>query len=129
MADGDLDGTELLALAAYFDGAAKDVAAKTYPVVKQHAQELRDQWQKNAKETARRHGKHYPKSITAEQMPVTDEILWEVGPERMRKQGDMGAGFEYGSRNQPPHLDGARAAIQQEPKFIASLDEIIRGLL
>lgn len=127
MADSDLDGTELLALAAYFDGAAKGVAEKAYPVVKQHAQELRDQWQTNAKETAGQHGKHYPKAITAEQIPVTDEILWEVGPERMRKQGDMS--FEYGSRNQPPHLDGARAAIQQEPKFIASLDEIIRGLL
>jgi hypothetical protein len=129
MADGDLDGSELLALAAYFEETKVEVVRKTYPVVKQHAQELLDQWQKNAKETARRHGKHYPKAITAEQMPVTNEILWEVGPERMRKQGGMGPGFEYGSRNQPPHLDGARAAIQQEPKFIASLDEIIRGLL
>jgi hypothetical protein len=125
----DIDGSELLRLVEYFDGAEKGVAEKTYPVVKEHAQQLRDQWQKNARETARRHGKHYPKSITAEQLPLANEIAWEVGPEVSRKQGSMGRGFEYGSSNQPPHLDGARAAIQQEPKFMKSLDEIIQGLL
>lgn len=126
---GDLDASELLALTAHLDVAAKDVARKVYPVVKDNAQQLRDQWQQNATDTAGRHGKHYPKAITAEQIPVTEEVLWEVGPESALPQGGMGPGFEYGSRNQPPHWDGARAAVSQEPKFIADIDKIVRDLL
>lgn len=125
----DIDGSELLALVEYFDGAERDVARKTYPVVKQHAEELRDAWRDNARETALPHGKHYPKAITAEQIPTGSEIAWVVGPENLRRQGSMGRGFEYGSVNQPPHLDGARAAITQEPMFFKALDEIIQGLL
>lgn len=125
----DIDGSELLALSEYLDVAPKEVARRTYPVVERHAKGLQDGWQENARETAGRHGKHYPKSITAEQVPVADEIAWEVGPEIGRKQGGMGRGFEFGSRNQPPHWDGTRAAIEQEPKFFKDLDEIIRDLL
>ncbi|GAA3416215.1 hypothetical protein [Streptosporangium vulgare] len=125
----DIDGSELLALVDYFEDAKREVAEKTYTLVKQHAQELRDEWRENAKLTARSHGKHYPKAITTEQIPRADMIEWTVGPETRRKQGDMGPGFEYGSRNQPPHLDGARAAIKREPLFLKGLDDIIRGLL
>jgi hypothetical protein len=125
----EIDGSELLALVEYFEHAQKEVAAKTYPTVKRHAEQLRDQWQENALPTARRHGKHYPKSITASQSPIADAVEWEVGPETRRKQGGMGRGFEYGSVHQPPHLDGARAAAKVEPEFMKSLDEIIRGLL
>ncbi|MFB4280846.1 hypothetical protein ACBJ59_36540 [Nonomuraea sp. MTCD27] len=125
----DIDGSELLDLVRYLDNAKHEAARKTYPVVKEHAEALRDAWKENAKITARRHGKHYPSSITAEQMPVTDEVLWQVGPESRRKQGSMGRGFEYGSSNQPPHWDGTRAAIAQEPKFMKALDEIIGSLL
>ncbi|MER7361937.1 hypothetical protein [Nonomuraea wenchangensis] len=125
----DIDGSELLDLVRYLDNAEHQAAAKTYPVVERHAKALQDQWQKNARETARRHGKHYPKSITTEQVPAAEAIEWTVGPESMMPQGGMGPGFEYGSRNQPPHWDGARAAIQEEPKFLKSLDEIVRGLL
>lgn len=125
----DIDGSELLALVKYFEGAEREVARKTYPVVKAHAEQLRDDWRENARATARRHGKHYPKSITASQTPIADAIEWEVGPETRLRQGSMGRGFEYGSSNQPPHWDGARAAIGVEPKFVKALDEIVRGLL
>ncbi|MET8985833.1 hypothetical protein ABZW49_10330 [Nonomuraea wenchangensis] len=125
----DIDGSELLDLVRYLDNAEHGAAAKTYPVVERHAKALQEQWQKNARETARRHGKHYPKSITTEQVPAAEAIEWTVGPESMMPQGGMGPGFEYGSRNQPPHWDGARATIQEEPKFLKSLGEIVRELL
>lgn len=125
----DIDGSELLALVQYLDNAGHQAAEKTYPVVKQHAQELRDAWKDNARETAGRHGKHYPNAITAEQIPRADAVEWEIGPETRRRQGGMGRGFEYGSRNQPPHWDGARAVVAQEPKFLADLDKIVQDLL
>ncbi|MFI6594994.1 hypothetical protein ACIBHX_02030 [Nonomuraea sp. NPDC050536] len=125
----DLDASELLDIVRYLDNAEHEAARKTYPIVKKHAEQLRDQWRENATETARRHGKHYPKAITTEQIPTAEEVLWEVGPESGLPQGGMGPGFEYGSRNQPPHWDGARAVIKQEPKFIKDLDEMVRELL
>lgn len=67
---------------------------------------LRRLWRHNATRTAGAHGKHYPRSITAEEVT---RGRWHVGPEVGRLQGSMGRGFEYGSVNQPPHLDGARA--------------------
>lgn len=53
----------------------------------------------SAVRTARRHGKHYPNAFTV----TTAGLVAEYGPERGFPQGDMS--FEWGSRNQPPHLD------------------------
>ena len=71
----------------------------------------------NATATAGTHGKHYPKSITAERTLSIGSIGVEVGPDSGMPQGGMGPGFEYGSVNQPPHLDGNKAADVHEPQF------------
>lgn len=64
----------------------------------------------NAVLTARRHGKHYPDSFTAEMHLGTPPNFYsgEYGPDASKPQGNMS--FEYGSRNQPPHLDLAKSA-------------------
>lgn len=59
----------------------------------------------SARRTAGKHGKHYPNAITSE---MTGAIVGEYGPDIARPQGGMS--FEFGSRNQPPHLDLARSA-------------------
>lgn len=59
----------------------------------------------NAKRTAGKHGKHYPNSITSKMLA---DLVGEYGPDSAYPQGGMS--FEYGSRNQPPHLDLARSA-------------------
>ncbi|MBG0828553.1 hypothetical protein HS041_12315 [Planomonospora sp. ID67723] len=125
----DIDATELYSLIGVFENAKQDAARRTYPVVKEHAQALRDQWRDNARQSAGRHGRHYPRAITAEQMASSADIEWEVGPESRLPQGGMGRGFEFGSVNQPPHLDGMQAANAQEPKLLKALDDIARGLL
>ena len=43
-----------------------------------------------------------------------------TGPDSGMKQGRMGRGFEFGSVNQPPHLDGLRAM----PLAAARLDRL-----
>lgn len=58
-----------------------------------------------AKESAGRHGKLYPKTFSAESVGPT---AWEYGPDAAMPQGGMS--FEFGSRNQPPHLDLAKSA-------------------
>lgn len=58
-----------------------------------------------ARESSGRHGVHYPDSFDAEQLSPFE---WEYGPDASKLQGGMS--FEFGSRNQPPHLDLAQSA-------------------
>lgn len=79
----------------------------------------------NAKRTAGAHGKHYPKSITAEMHNSLglfgNTISGEYGPDSSKPQGGMS--FEHGSRNQPPHLDLAKSADRVGPSFVRSVDD------
>lgn len=129
MADDMLDASELLALSAWIDDGARRAAEGAYPLVKDHALKLRDRWRDNAKRSAGRHGKHYSKSITADQVYDPGAAVWEVGPDRAFPQGSMGRGFEFGGSNQPPHLDGARATIAIESEFNQAVDDFMRDLL
>lgn len=72
-----------------------------------------------AKQSAGRHGKHYPKSITTERRGVLE---WEYGPDASMPQGDMS--FERGSRNQPPHNDLAKSADLIGPRFARDVEKL-----
>lgn len=85
------------------------------------ADDLKTDWVANARATSGQHGKYYPDAITAEPKFGIGSISAEVGPEEGRPQGGMGMGFEYGSRNQPPHMDGNRAADVHEPLFAQAI--------
>lgn len=80
----------------------------------------------NAKRTAGRHGKHYPKAFTWETSSFVGfggaTYQAEYGPDIARPQGGMS--FEYGSRNQKPHLDLAKSADLIGPTFAQE----VRGL-
>ena len=89
---------------------------------------LASEWAKNATETSGVHGKHYPKSIDAE-LRASFGIVVDVGPNTSKKQGSMGPGFEYGSVNQPPHLDGQRAADKVGPLIERAISLAVTELL
>ena len=88
-----------------------------------------------AKQSAGAHGKRYPASMTTEMRPTFRgfERVWpghsppprrrrvrgEYGPDIARPQGGMS--FEFGSRNQKPHLDLARSADRIAPSFQAEV--------
>lgn len=129
MADLDLDFSELLPVGDEIEDRAQRVAEGAFPLVKEHAQKLQKLWRSNANDTAGAHGKHYARSITAEQVYSLSDAEWEIGPDRAFKQGSMGRGFEFGGVNQPPHLDGARATTAIEPEFNAAVDALVEKLL
>lgn len=111
-------------------------AAEALPAVRAvtiaNGQMLRDIWRDNARRTAGKHGKWYPSSITSQGTSSGGGALGavvEVGPDKSRRQGGMGRGFEYGSVHQPPHLDGTKAAEQVEPQFVSEIEQAISGLL
>lgn len=73
-----------------------------------------------AKASAGSHGKHYHRAFTTEMYGVVsfggvNGIAGEYGPDVTKPQGGMS--FEFGSRNQRPHLDLARSADIIGPAF------------
>ena len=77
----------------------------------------------SARRTAGKHGKHYPRSITADHALKGGFGLWaiEYGPDPSRPQGGMS--FEFGSRNQKPHFDLARSADMVAPAVARDIGE------
>lgn len=90
---------------------------------------LADEWAENARATSGVHGKHYPNSIDSELNFSAGGIEVEVGPNSAKPQGVMGRGFEFGSKNQRPHLDGLRATERLEPvvetMVVVAVDRLI----
>lgn len=115
-------------LAGDLDKIAKRVHPDMRGVVKDGIRVGRDLARANAKRTAGRHGKHYPRSITAEMTGglglFGNTISGEYGPDPALKQGGMS--FERGSRNQPPHNDLAKSADVIGPSFLRSVDDQVR---
>lgn len=78
---------------------------------------------RRARRTAGKHGKHYPDAFSVEALSPFE---YEYGPESASPQGDMS--FEYGSRNQPPHLDLSKSADIVGPKLEKDAAKIMDGL-
>lgn len=116
------------------DDLANDLAAITRRVKPDMREVVRDGLRvgtdiarSNARRSAGKHGKHYPKAITSEMHTglglFGNTISGEYGPDASRPQGGMS--FEFGSRNQAPHLDLARSADVVGPAFIISVDSAV----
>lgn len=88
---------------------------------------LADRWSANAVETSGDHGKHYPKSITSRPILGVSRVGAEAYADPAKRQGSMARGFEFGSRNQPPHLDGLRALRSMEGDVESVVASVIDG--
>lgn len=116
------DAGDLAALGVELPRMGVKATSAMVDVFVESGKQLEATWRANATETAGRHGKHYPKSITTDLLLATN-IVVEVGPDPNLPQGGMS--FEYGSRNQPPHLDGQRAADAEIPKIDKRIDSAL----
>lgn len=119
---------EVFALAHDFKKASAEVARALYDTFKQEGDHFAEDWAENARSTSGEHGKWYPDAITAETR-LSLGILVEIGPESAQRQGGMGPGFEFGSRNQPPHLDGLLAMGPAESRLERAADATIGSLI
>lgn len=120
----EFDTREVKQLARDLQNAKMRVQTGARRELRKGAQSLERRWRSNARRSAGSHGKHYPDAITAEQV---GPLAFEVGPESARPQGGMS--FEYGSRNQPPHLDGNRAADVVFPRVARNMADVaVRAL-
>lgn len=120
----EIDVSELVTLAVELRAAGKTLPAAAYTVTAKHTAALGVTWRRNARQSAGAHGRLYPASITSTTRTVGKVIEGEVGPDPSRPQGAMGPGFEFGSVNQPPHLDGQRALDVQSPLFLRDIAKL-----
>lgn len=125
----DFDASDLIALEQDLREAPLRVQRKLPPVVDHGALNIKNDWRDSATQTAGTHGKHYPRSIDYESAWVSGGYEAEIGPRTDRTQGHMGTGFEYGSVNQPPHMDGNKAAEAEAPRFEKAVADLIDGVL
>ena len=91
------------------------------------AKVLEQAWRANAAATSGEHGKHYPNSIDTERAGGLRAIEYEIGPNPGKPQGGMS--FEEGSVNQPPHLDGAKAADANLPAISEKVADSVFKLM
>lgn len=116
------DTSELSSLGRELITVSAKAAPAAVSLVEDSAREVRDMWKSNATSTAGSHGRHYPNAITHEIHLNGLTIEGEIGPDSALPQGGMS--FEYGSVNQPPHLDGQRAADVGEPMFARRMESL-----
>lgn len=104
------------------DVSAKALAREARSLVEQSAIDLRDKWRENARETAGEHGRLYPDSIRYQMAGNAYYSAADIAPDPSKPQGGMS--FEYGSANQPPHLDGQRALDELAPRIMRRFDSL-----
>ena len=124
-----LDLSEWEALGVELARVTDDLSdpASLRSAVTAEAEQVKREWVEDATVKSGRHGKHYPKSITFETRSVGPlHVEAEVGPDASMKQGGMS--FEFGSRNQPPHLSGQKAAQGLEDRLEKRMNDWMDGV-
>lgn len=120
-----IDASDLMALSRDLGKISAGTTRLAFAAFAASADDLQSTWRNNAAQTAGKHGKHYPKSITTSAR-VGFNIEFEIGPDPRLRQGGMS--FEYGSKNQPPHLDGQKAMDAVEPRIHKRIDDALAGI-
>lgn len=123
----DTSGLELLAAA--LAQANAEAARGAQQVVSRGALNIKRDWQTNARSTSGRYAPHYPRSIGYDLVTTPEGTSAVIGPDKGGPQGALGNLLEYGSSKNPPHNDGGRALLAEEPRFLAAVEEYGGGLL
>jgi HK97 gp10 family phage protein len=117
-----IDNSDLTRLALDLQRAATNSEDTVEKRVKTTANYIKRDWKDNARAASQRHGKHFPNSITVEKTGKTEA---EIGPERGRTQGFLGAILEYGAVYSAPHNLMKDAADKNEKEFS---DKVLRDV-
>lgn len=117
---------EFFALARDFGSAPAKVASALFDAYRGAGEGFRDDWRHNVRAIAPTHLPHLPDAITTEmKLSGFGSVEVETGPESGLKQGKLGRGDEFGSVNQPPHLNGLRAIPLAEKRLDRLADAAI----
>ncbi len=127
-----IGSSDVESLAAMLLTASARIVPAVVAATRVSITDLEQTWRANATVTSGRHGWRYPYSITSDVgfgVGLSSTIAGVAGPDAAFPQGGMGLGFEYGSVNQPPHLDGTRAMDVVAPRYAAALSTALASVL
>lgn len=113
----DFDAREIYALAEDLGSIPASAVRPVIDVMRDGANELRDTWRKNARESSGTHARLYPGSIHATTSLTPSGVESEIGPVLSMKQGFLGPVLEFGGTHSPAHLDGQKAADDVVPRL------------
>lgn len=123
------DISQLLAFGRELASAGAEVNREARGVVSKGALNIKNAWRRNAQATAGRHARYYPSTIGYDLHVAPGFIEAVIGPDKALPQGPLGNLLEYGSANNPPHNDGGRALLEEEPRFQAAAAALAVGAL
>lgn len=108
---------DLRAAAALADDKAKDI-------VKKAALNVKNDWQRLMRARSHHgHIPHLPPAVGYDIVEAGGEIIAVIGPDKQSRQGPLAHLLEFGSVNNPPHLDGAAALRAEAPRFYGAISK------
>lgn len=120
---------QLDALARDLLAAAGSVLAETRAVVQKGALNVKNEAQANVLKSAPTRNAYAHQAITYDTGVSATEVDAEIGFDKERRGGALGNILEYGSRNNPPQLNLARALEAEEPRFVKAMGDVADRLL
>lgn len=117
------DTRELVQLAVVLGRTIPEAERGMVAIVTRGALNVKNSWRDNARASSRAHARLYPYTINYDLKLIPGGAQAEIGPDRAQKhlQASYGAVLEFGSVNNPPHNDGGRALLAEEPRFAAQV--------
>lgn len=123
---GNVD--DLLNVARVLEQAAAGAEPALRGVVARGALNVKNDWRNNATQSAGRHARLYPGSISYDLDSVPGGATAQIGPDKARPQGALGNLLEYGSANNAGHNDGGHALDAEEPRMVAAVEAVAEQL-
>ena len=118
--------SDLSRLSADLKAAGTRAGVDATAVVKRGALNVKRGWAQNVRITSGGHLARLPYTISYDVTVSGGFVTAEVGPDKGRGgQANLGAIDEYGSRNNPPHMNGQRALDDEAPEFYRQLERIV----
>lgn len=109
-------------------GVAATTPDKVRDIVRKGAQAIKNDWRTRMR--AREHHGHIPHlpgTIGYDVHQTEDGASAVIGPDKRRRQGPLAHLLEFGSVNNKPHLDGARALFDEGRRFYGELSKAEYG--
>lgn len=119
--------TDIDRLARDLDAGADTVRMGVRPVVAKGALNIKTGTQRRW--TGLSNAPALPRAVTYDTHLTPTGASAEIGPDKLKRQGDLGNLIEYGSVNNPPHPGLAPSLADEGPRFVKALEDLgIRGM-